>query len=310
MIDIHSHILWGVDDGAHSLADSLEMCRIAYDDGIRTIVATPHTLNGLYQNDRTSILAKVQELNEVISNQLLVNSSSTNNGSRITDNELRNRLSVTRSELTYQLSVTRSHSQSRTTDNKYPGANSKSLITNNQFQLRILPGADVCLCEGTLCQLEGGRVTTLGDGGKCLLLEFPIHGIPHGAEKVLFQLIARGIIPIISHPERNLEIGRRPRRYHEMIRMGCLGQLTAMSLTGGFGPGVMRVAERLLTKGLVHLIASDSHSTDGRPPILSHAVHAAATIVGREEAWKMVTEYPRAILEGRRPDFPEPKPVE
>jgi protein-tyrosine phosphatase len=261
MIDIHSHILWGMDDGAHSLADSLEMCRIAYHDGIRTIVATPHTLNGLYQNNRTSILAKVRDLNEVIHNRLLVNSLSTNNGSRITDNEL-----------------------------------------------RILPGADVSLCEGTLRQLEGGRVTTLGDGGKCLLLEFPVHGIPHGAEKVLFQLIARGIIPIISHPERNLEIGRRPRRYHEMIRMGCLGQVTAMSLTGGFGPGVMRVAERLLTKGLVHLIASDSHSTDGRPPILSHAVHAAATIVGPEEARKMVTEYPRAILEGRNPDLPEPKP--
>jgi tyrosine-protein phosphatase YwqE len=308
MIDIHSHILWGVDDGAHSLADSLEMCRIAYRDGIRTIVATPHTLNGLYQNDRTSILAKVQELNEVISNQLLVNSLSTNNGSRITDNELRNRLSVTRSEFSHPLSVTSSKSHLRTTDNKYPLTDNKSPITHNQFQLKILPGADVCLCEGTLSQLEGGKVTTLGDGGKCLLLEFPIHGIPHGAERVLFQLLARGITPIISHPERNLEVGRRPQRYHEMIRMGCLGQLTAMSLTGGFGPGVVRVAEGLLTKGLVHLIASDAHSTDGRPPILSHAVRAAAAIVGRKEAWKMITEYPRAILEGRRPDFLEPKP--
>jgi protein-tyrosine phosphatase len=156
--------------------------------------------------------------------------------------------------------------------------------------------------------LDGGRVITLGDRGTGLLLELPIHGIPHGAERVLFQLLARGITPIISHPERNLEVGRHPRRYYEMIRMGCLGQLTAMSLTGGFGPGVMRVAERLLTKGLVHLIASDAHSTDGRPPILSHAVRAAAEIVGEEEAWKMVTQYPRAILEGRRPDFLEPKP--
>ncbi|MDO8671501.1 MAG: CpsB/CapC family capsule biosynthesis tyrosine phosphatase [Dehalococcoidia bacterium] len=42
MIDIHSHILYGVDDGAQSLEDSLEMARVAAADGIHTIVATPH----------------------------------------------------------------------------------------------------------------------------------------------------------------------------------------------------------------------------------------------------------------------------
>ena len=84
--------------------------------------------------------------------------------------------------------------------------------------------------------------------------------------------------------------------------MGCLGQLTAMSLTGGFGSEVKRLSEKLLTEGFVHVIASDAHSTDGRPPVLSDAVHAAARTVGREEALKMVTEYPGALLEGRRPD--------
>ncbi|MCK5552189.1 MAG: hypothetical protein KAJ09_03520 [Deltaproteobacteria bacterium] len=150
--------------------------------------------------------------------------------------------------------------------------------------------------------MDGGKLTTLGDGGKCLLLEFPFHGIPYGAEEVLFQLVTRGIIPIISHPERNLEVAQNPRRYHEMIRMGCLGQVTAMSLTGGFGPEVMRAAEKLLTNGFVHLIASDAHSSDGRAPILSDGVRAAARIVGQEEALKMVTEYPQALLEGRRPN--------
>ena len=75
MIDLHTHILSGVDDGASTIEESLEMCRIAYRDGIRTIVATPHTLNGIYQNDRSSILTKVQELKAVIRNQLSVNSS-------------------------------------------------------------------------------------------------------------------------------------------------------------------------------------------------------------------------------------------
>jgi protein-tyrosine phosphatase len=88
--------------------------------------------------------------------------------------------------------------------------------------------------------------------------------------------------------------------------MGCLGQISAMSLTGGFGRGVSRTAEKLLQKRLVHFIASDAHSSKRRPPLLSPAVRKAAKIVGAEEAKKMVTEYPQAILEGRRPNIPEP----
>jgi protein-tyrosine phosphatase len=250
MIDLHNHILWGADDGARTLEDSLEMCRIAYTDGIRTIVATPHTLNGLYQNDRPSIIAKVRELNAALL-----------------------------------------HSEIRVP---------KSKFRNPKSKLVILPGADVHLCERVLPQLDEGKITTLGDRGKYLLIEFPSTGIPCGAEGVLHQLISRGVIPIISHPERNLEVARNPKRYHEMNRMGCLGQVTAMSLTGGFGPGSMRLAEQLLSEGLVHIIASDAHSTDGRPPLLSPALSAAAKIVGEEEALRMVTEYPRAILEGRK----------
>ena len=42
LVDIHSHILPGVDDGASNTAESIEMLKIAYEQGIRTIVATPH----------------------------------------------------------------------------------------------------------------------------------------------------------------------------------------------------------------------------------------------------------------------------
>jgi protein-tyrosine phosphatase len=138
------------------------------------------------------------------------------------------------------------------------------------------------------------------------MVEFDSMNLPYQAEEVLFKLIARGIIPVITHPERNLEIARAPKRYYEMIHMGCLGQITAMSLTGGFGSEVKRVADQLLTHRLIHFIASDTHSVHRRPPILSPAVTEAEKRIGREEAQKMVTEYPRALLEGRRPDVPPP----
>jgi protein-tyrosine phosphatase len=66
MIDLHTHILPGLDDGAKTIEESIQMCWMSYRDGVRTIVATPHTLNGLYLNDREIILKKVDELKEAL----------------------------------------------------------------------------------------------------------------------------------------------------------------------------------------------------------------------------------------------------
>ncbi|MFS0774801.1 CpsB/CapC family capsule biosynthesis tyrosine phosphatase [Neobacillus sp. 3P2-tot-E-2] len=66
MIDIHCHILPGVDDGAQSLSDSLHMARIAVEQGIHKIVATPHHLTSSYENPKQSIITRVQELNEAL----------------------------------------------------------------------------------------------------------------------------------------------------------------------------------------------------------------------------------------------------
>ncbi|MBA2175351.1 tyrosine protein phosphatase [Halobacillus locisalis] len=63
MIDIHSHILPGVDDGAQTIDDSIDMARAAVEEGIHTILATPHHMNGAYINAKHDILPRVEELN-------------------------------------------------------------------------------------------------------------------------------------------------------------------------------------------------------------------------------------------------------
>lgn len=275
MIDLHTHILPSLDDGAKTLKESIQMCWISFRDGVRTIVATPHILRGIYENDRATILSKTHELNEEVK-QFEVRSSEF----RVKDSKLRN---------------------------SFFSSNRSGLLTqNSELSLKILPGADVHFSSDLLQLFERKEIVTVNDQGRYLMVEFAFQGIPHQAEEILFQLLTRDVIPIISHPERNMEIRQRPKRYYEMIRMGCLGQVTAMSLTGEFGPGIRRIAEELLSKRLIHIIASDAHSTDGRPPILSAAVKAAEKIVGEREAQKMVTEYPQAILRNRRPDVPEP----
>ena len=64
MIDIHSHVLPQMDDGSSSWDISLKMCQQAYKDGIKTIIATPHTLNGIYENHPQAIEEKVRILNQ------------------------------------------------------------------------------------------------------------------------------------------------------------------------------------------------------------------------------------------------------
>ncbi|MCR2822930.1 tyrosine-protein phosphatase [Lederbergia panacisoli] len=63
MIDIHCHILPGVDDGAPNYANSLLMAKQAEAEGIHTIIATPHHQNGTYFNEKINILSRIEELN-------------------------------------------------------------------------------------------------------------------------------------------------------------------------------------------------------------------------------------------------------
>jgi protein-tyrosine phosphatase len=67
MIDIHSHILPAVDDGSHSLEESLEMCRLSANDGITTLVATPHAHDHIHETHDVAFLRqKIDELNALL----------------------------------------------------------------------------------------------------------------------------------------------------------------------------------------------------------------------------------------------------
>lgn len=66
MIDIHCHILPGLDDGPESLDEALEMCRRAAADGVKTIVATPHFMPGTYECADSYILDAAAALKKAI----------------------------------------------------------------------------------------------------------------------------------------------------------------------------------------------------------------------------------------------------
>jgi protein-tyrosine phosphatase len=69
VIDLHAHILPGFDDGADSLAESLEMARAYVQAGYTQVVATPHVIPGLYEHTRREILVGVKGLQAAIQSE-------------------------------------------------------------------------------------------------------------------------------------------------------------------------------------------------------------------------------------------------
>ena len=66
MIDCHCHILPGVDDGAKTMNDSIEMARVAVRNGTTAIFATPHHLNGVFTNYKQDIEKKISEVQQTL----------------------------------------------------------------------------------------------------------------------------------------------------------------------------------------------------------------------------------------------------
>jgi protein-tyrosine phosphatase len=116
---------------------------------------------------------------------------------------------------------------------------------------------------------------------------------------VLRRLVDAGLVPIVAHPERNLAIRQEIERLERWVELGCLTQVTALSLLGGFGGSAKAAGMRLLDRGLVHIVASDAHDPAVRHPRLDEAYRAVRSRFDEEMAELLFTDHPRAVVEGR-----------
>ena len=111
--------------------------------------------------------------------------------------------------------------------------------------------------------------------------------------QTLYELQTVGLVPILTHPERNPLIMGKPSLLKEYAAVGCLFQITANSLTGFWGKPSQKMCEEMLRNKMVHFIASDAHSIKSRPPILSAARDAAAKNRRRRRGRKAGGRQPR-----------------
>jgi protein-tyrosine phosphatase len=140
-----------------------------------------------------------------------------------------------------------------------------------------------------------------------LLVEFSDFGVAPGVLESIHRLIAAGMQPILTHPERNSYLGRNHDTIRRLVELGCFVQVTASAFTGYWGEAVRQCAEQLLRKRLVHLLASDAHDHSHRPPRLSAGRDAVRKLAGEEIAMALVEHNPRAVVEGTPlPWLPKP----
>lgn len=137
-------------------------------------------------------------------------------------------------------------------------------LQEHDIPLTVLPGQEVRLYGDLLADYEAGKILTLNETNKYILIEFPSNHVPRYAEQMLYELRVKGMIPIIVHPERNAELIEQPDKLYNLVNKGALTQVTAGSLLGNFGKKIKKFSMQLVENNLTHMIASDAHNTTTR----------------------------------------------
>jgi protein-tyrosine phosphatase len=246
MIDLHCHILPGIDDGAANISVSIEMARAFVADGVSVVACTPHILPGLYANSGPQIRVATAELQQTLSSE--------------------------------------------------------------GVPLQLVTGADNHITPDFVAALSSGHLLSLADT-RYVLVEPPHHIAPPRMEVLFFNLVMAGYVPILTHPERLTWIKSHYQTIKQLLHAGVWMQLTAGSLAGAFGRNAQYWSERMLDEGCVHLLATDAHDVNRRPPNLRQGRELASKRVGDNEAEHLVVTRPRGVLLNDLPSKLPPPPL-
>jgi protein-tyrosine phosphatase len=171
----------------------------------------------------------------------------------------------------------------------------QQILNREGILLQLVSGADNHIVPDFVAQLRSGHLLPLANS-RYVLVEPPHHIAPPRLEDLFFNMVAADYVPILTHPERLTWIRSRYDVVGRLIRAGVWMQITAGSLAGDFGRNARYWAERMLDEGYVHILATDAHDVNRRPPKLSQGRERATKRVGNTEALHLVVTRPRGVL--------------
>lgn len=246
MIDLHCHILPGIDDGAKDMETSLAMAREAVQQGITHIVCTPHHLQRKYYNGKSEVIQATRKLQ-------------------------------------FQLD-------------------------KNNIPLEVYEGQEVHLDPTIEEELNQDNILFLDMNNRYFLLEFPTNEIPIYADSLIQDLIFKGKIPILVHPERYTKFIENPNLLIDYIDQGVIVQITAPSICGHYGKKIQKTALKMIDHNLGHIIASDAHNCDSRPFMMKEAYHIIRKKFG-DDVYHQMKKNAVNIFNGDDVEIFDPIPV-
>lgn len=182
-------------------------------------------------------------------------------------------------------------------------------LLKRDIDLKVLPGMEIFITSNLIALYERGRILCLNNT-RYMLIELPLFNtLPTYLYDVMFNLEIKGVKPIIAHPERCRSIIEHPNTVYHLIEKGCLMQINAGSITGPADNKVKKTAEILLEHGLVHAVASDTHSSRGRIHSLSDAYEVVTKKYGKDYADELFNTNPGKIINGQDIDIREPERI-
>lgn len=234
MIDIHSHIIPNVDDGARSVEETFNILKEAQEAGFTDVILTSHFLLNYYETNAQELIFWKEKLQEVLKKQ----------GTKI---------------------------------NLHSGM--EIYITNQMEEL-----------------LENKKILTLANS-RYMLIELPLATNVKYFDYVVYYLEAKGIKPIIAHPERYKCVQKDPDIVEEYIEKGCLIQCNYGSIVNLYGREAEKTIKTLLKKNQVHFLGSDVHRENGTYLIILDAIKKIRKIIGENKINELTTINPKKILQ-------------
>lgn len=235
MIDIHNHMVFGVDDGSKNLEMSMEMLKMAYDDEIWDVILTPHysprrgrapyeLILRNYKELKRRVAKEMPELNLYLGREVYCSSDIFDDIENVKNPE----------------TINFEYEWGQEDDYK------------KDYRMKDLMGIRMC-------------------GTRNILLEFSFVSDFETIKRGVTDCFLAGFQPIVAHVERYACIAENPMLIEELREMGAFIQINADSLFASGRSATRRCAKKLIKNYLVDFVASDAHNLTSRVPILSKA---------------------------------------
>lgn len=173
--------------------------------------------------------------------------------------------------------------------------------------LTVFPCAEVMVGEDTEADWRAGRLLSVADRGRYLLIELP-HGMFLDLRPLARRLVEAGVRPVLAHADRYPEYLEDPSSVEELVRIGCLVQVSTEGVTDPPLGAAGRELKSWFRRGLVHVLGTDAHSPRRRPPRYAAAYRRVVRWAGNTAADRICSTTGTALVQGLPVRVPEVLP--